>query len=380
MTTLYGNYSVYGYYNYYNIGAYNNSISKNPQLNGIAFACGEACGFLNTYGRPWDTRQKAIYGGAEFLAGEYIAKGQNTMYFEKFNTSPYSSASPYTHQYMTNVLSPSSESESSYESYLDMNFMDMAFTFDIPVYLDMPEMISLPSVASAINSLDSIRIDNVLINGFDKDILEYNFYVSKDTNLVNIEVDKTDSKSVVVGTGEIEITQQELTHEIIVTSESGLKKVYKINIIKVEDARSVEEIISGLSVKTNGNIMYYISPGTQINTLIQNILKQASASTITITDKDSKAVDGNKSLKTGDIIHIVAPSGDSKTYSIAVNGDVSGDGEVNMVDLLMIKKHILNYIKLDDSFLKAADVDADTKITLVDFLKVKKHILKYIQL
>ena len=40
-----------------------------------------------SYGRPWTTPKKAIMGGASFIAGDYIAKGQNTSYLKKFNVN-----------------------------------------------------------------------------------------------------------------------------------------------------------------------------------------------------------------------------------------------------------------------------------------------------
>ena len=117
------------YYNFYNIGA-NASASGNAVSNGLAYAAGSG-----SWRRPWTNPWLAIVGGAEFLAASYIAKGQNTDYFQKFNvvTKPY-----HQHQYMGNIQAPAHEGSSRYSSYKEIGVLDSNFTFIIPVYENMP--------------------------------------------------------------------------------------------------------------------------------------------------------------------------------------------------------------------------------------------------
>lgn len=125
------NKSLKGIYNYYNIGAY----GSNPVLRGIV----AAAGFVDdNNGTPWNTREKAIKYGASFIANGYINQGQDTLYYQKFNTGPNATATRYTHQYMTNILAPASESLSTYDSYSDLKLLDKAYVFKIPVYNSMP--------------------------------------------------------------------------------------------------------------------------------------------------------------------------------------------------------------------------------------------------
>ena len=125
------NKSLKGIYNYYNIEAY----GSNPVVRGLAAAAGYI-GDLD--GTPWNTRKAAIINGADFIANGYINKGQDTMYYQKFNTSPKASAPTYTHQYMTNILAPAGESLSTYESYYDLKLISKGYVFKIPVYKNMP--------------------------------------------------------------------------------------------------------------------------------------------------------------------------------------------------------------------------------------------------
>lgn len=132
--------SLKGIYNYYNIGAY----GSNPVMRGLEAAAG--CVDYND-GTPWDSREKAIKYGAAFIANGYIGKGQDTMYYQKFNTSPNSKYNRYTHQYMTNILAPASESLSTYNSYNKLGLINKGYVFKIPVYNSMPnELTTQPPV------------------------------------------------------------------------------------------------------------------------------------------------------------------------------------------------------------------------------------------
>ncbi|MGN1158356.1 MAG: N-acetylglucosaminidase, partial [Agathobacter sp.] len=119
-----GTYSGYeGYYNYFNFGASgvtNEAVIK----NGLNYAKNQG----------WDTRYKALCGGAEKIAKNYIARGQDTLYFQKFNVVWKDML--YGHQYMGAVLAPSSEAKSIAKAYTDKH---QAFVFRIPVYEEMPE-------------------------------------------------------------------------------------------------------------------------------------------------------------------------------------------------------------------------------------------------
>ena len=88
-----------GYYNYYNQGAYKTATAS-AVVNGLKYAAKTDAATL----RPWNTRMKSVIGGAIYIGSRYINRGQNTIYYEKFDM-----VTPYTHQYMTNVLAPRSE-------------------------------------------------------------------------------------------------------------------------------------------------------------------------------------------------------------------------------------------------------------------------------
>lgn len=122
-TYTYNGTAYTGYYNYYNIGA-TADTTKPPLVNGLDYAKSQ----------KWTSPVLAIEGGAKFLAKNYISKGQNTVYFQKFNTvyKPY-----YSHQYMQNIAAPMSEARTTFYSYTSSE-LQKQFVFYIPVYKNMP--------------------------------------------------------------------------------------------------------------------------------------------------------------------------------------------------------------------------------------------------
>lgn len=123
-----GNYPGYeGYYNYFNISA---SGSTNEQVitNGLNYARNNG----------WDNAYASILGGANVISANYIKKGQDTLYLQKFNVSTTASNPVYTHQYMQNIAAPTSEALSMKKLYESAGALENTFVFKIPVYENMP--------------------------------------------------------------------------------------------------------------------------------------------------------------------------------------------------------------------------------------------------
>lgn len=125
-----GNYNTTyrGYYNFFNINATGSDIMAN--------------GLSHAKKNGWTTPEKAIEGGAEFIAEEYIKYGQTTLYFQKFDVVDDGEYGLYYHQYMQNVSAAKTEGETVRSAYVDMGFVnstnEVPFNFLIPVYENMP--------------------------------------------------------------------------------------------------------------------------------------------------------------------------------------------------------------------------------------------------
>ena len=143
-----------GLYNFYNIGATSSSEPMGAIKNGLQYAKdgkGASTATKEKYLIPWNTKARAITGGAIFIGSSYINLGQNTIYLQKFHVSDISGGELFWHQYMTNVLAPYSESKLIYNGYANSNLLNSSMSFIIPIYNNMPE---LPCKSPAISDSD----------------------------------------------------------------------------------------------------------------------------------------------------------------------------------------------------------------------------------
>lgn len=134
-----------GYYNYYNIGAYATTEPGGAVINGAKYAQWgkdwegqEITDAEAAYLLPWTSVERAIKGGAIWIATGYIDKGQNTLYFQKFDVLD-DGTDRYNHQYAQNIMMAYSEGMRYYRSYDSIGMTDAGFEFIIPVYNNMPD-------------------------------------------------------------------------------------------------------------------------------------------------------------------------------------------------------------------------------------------------
>lgn len=151
-----------GLYNFYNIGATSSPEPMGAIKNGLRYARdgkGASEEVKSKYLIPWNNKEKSITGGGIFIGSSYINVGQNTIYLQKFDVNDDRNGNLFTHQYMTNVLAPYSESRSTYNGYQKSGLLDTSMTFIIPVYNNMP---SIPMQSPDINTNDFMQ-DNTKV-------------------------------------------------------------------------------------------------------------------------------------------------------------------------------------------------------------------------
>lgn len=115
-----------GVYNVFNIGA-SGKTEEEVILNGLKKA----------YEKNWTSLELSIRGGIQIISEDYIAKGQNTMYLQKFDVDN-SDGKIFWHQYMQNILAAQNEGTSLRKTLIEKKALDYPYTFIIPVYKNMP--------------------------------------------------------------------------------------------------------------------------------------------------------------------------------------------------------------------------------------------------
>ena len=377
-----------GLYNFYNIGA---TAGSNPVYRGLVYAGTIPLnddGTVNEakrYNRIWDTEQKAIIGGAQFIQKSYMDYGQNTSYFKKWNVvANYQKTlgkdyyNNYTHQYMQNIQAPTSEAQKTYKSYYELDAMNLGFSFYIPVYKNMPEHTELPNKGNPNNRLKNIKIDNVIIDGFESSKFEYTLYVDGTKEVINISSDTINANATVSGTGEKTLVEGENIIELTVTAQNKDIQVYKLIINKAEKQEeeivypTVEEILTNANVTHNETYISNLTFTTKTADFNSKILETSSTAIVEVKKGDTVKTTGY--LNTGDTISITSGE-ETKTYTVILYGDVNGDGKINALDLLKIQKHILKTSPLTGAASIASDVNKDGIINPLDLLRVQKTIL-----
>ena len=362
-----------GYYNFFNIGATSGTYAV---YNGLAYAKEQG----------WNTPEKAILGGASWIVNGYISRGQYTRYFQKWNVSPTTTTGIW-HQYMTDIHALVGPSATASASYKSMGIIDEPLVFTIPIYSGMPSNTSLPATGNPNNWLKDLNVDSKTVSNFKGSTTTYDLgTVDNSKQSINISSTTVNSNASVDVNGNINLSTGKNTIKLTVTAQNGAKRTYTITITRkgsesgnndsnggsTQTQPSVNKILSNLSLKSTGNIVYGFQVGITANTLIQNILKQNSNAKISITGSDNKSKTGT--LATNDKLTITS-NNETKTYQIVIYGDINGDGKIDAKDLLIIRKYLLKEKSLSGAYLESAKLTKTSSITAKDLLLFRKHLL-----
>jgi beta-N-acetylglucosaminidase/uncharacterized protein YgiM (DUF1202 family) len=227
-----------GYYNFYNIGAYHSTTSGGAIVNGLKYAKNGSANndaYNDASLIPWNNPYRAIVGGAYIIAQQYIMRGQDTIYLQKFNVTDIST---FSHQYMANVEAPYSEGTKMAKAY---SSLDTTVVFKIPVYENMPETAaSKPtSKGSPNNVLASLNVydmdgNRLTLSPAFNTLNETDYYITttESNNILQIVAVPVSGKATVGGNGTVVVTSNSDVFEIRVKAENGNVRIYRIHASK----------------------------------------------------------------------------------------------------------------------------------------------------
>lgn len=339
-----------GYYNFFNYGSYD---TGDAITNGLRAAKDNG----------WDTPYKSIIGGAKKYGANYNSKGQNTLYFTKWDvvgtkilkpgetqTVVASSGSDnqlFRHQYMTNVQDPRSQSSKLYNTYSNNNIIGQGLNFLIPVYNDMPVANKMPT------NLTSADGDLYYTTGTD-------IMLRAEPNTGGARVDCVSERDIVVV-----VIDRKVSHD-------GTRYWDKVKLANGKTGYMASQYLEpcGIYKEKKAEI-------TDSNVkAIPNLSVKDLVNELKITDYEITK-DGNKKADTDPVGtgYILKDKSNNKEYVMIVMGDVNGDAEINSGDLLTTKKHLLQTAVAQGEKKTAMDVNKDNEINSGDLLLLKKHLL-----
>lgn len=354
-----GSYNSYeGYYNYFNIGAYTTSTAS-ASVNGL----------MTAKRNGWDSIYKSILGGSKVVADNYVKKGQNTIYFEKFNVVYQNSL--YSHQYMTNLMAAISEGSSMGQAYENK---EQGFVFRIPVYENMPETaVIFEDKGNPNNWLKSLKIEGCsLTPSFKPGKTEYSLVVGENVSEIKITAKAVAGTSEVNGTGKYSLKYGDNKIKVTCVSQSGEERVYTITVARQQgggtSSGSDGQITSSYPL---GTYMTGIQPGSSA----QSVLEAVSAKEGTLKILNADGTENTGTVATGNRLSLEVDGKTVSQYEIVIYGDINGDGKISNADQVLMQKQILGIEVLGGSALEAANVSRDGGVTNKDLVILQKHIL-----
>lgn len=363
-----------GLYNFYNYGATDGSGAVE---RGLAMA--REC--------SWTSPRYALIDGAKkVLANNYISVGQTTKYFYKFDVvgneiltesagkKTYALKYFYGHQYMTNLRDPASQAGALYDIYADSQILDENLTFTIPVYNNMPDSVAVPTTVSAssdklyyINSLKKYGIAfRTTAGGTSMG------HLYKDTVVELIQNQGTWSKVRLNRATTYDSANKKWNTESV---EGYVATEYLLSVnadipdyrdrVDMGNGNNPGPIIGDANFKVDGNYII-MTPSTTAKTI-----KSKNPSAV-IKRKDGTDISNTEeNLATGMSVTI----GD-KTYVVSKLGDVNEDGQIDIIDLALIKRHLIGTATLQNQDYRAAKLQNNAKeIDIIDMALLKRYLI-----
>ena len=357
-----GNYSdeFKNVFNYFNIKA-----AGTPRevliRNGLTYAKNQG----------WTTRYLSLLGGSKFIAEKYILRGQDTLYFQKFNV--VYKPSLYGHQYMGNVTAAITEGKQVSKGYTDKS---QAFVFRIPVYENMPEKpVSFTASGNRNNYLSKIDVSGLsLTPTFKGATTKYSIIVDSGVASITVAATPVVSKSTVSGTGTYKLKEGTNTIKVKCKSESGDTRTYTLSVVRqtVDEENPETEYTLVSEEYVIGKYITGIEPSTTAKTLLKGITCEGAKLKVLKSSGEEKT----GKLATGDKIAVYANDTLVATKTIVIYGDVNGDAAVDVLDIIRANRHVLDISPLKGAYLEAGDANRKGDgVDVLDIIVTNRHTL-----
>lgn len=198
---------------------------------------------------------------------------------------------------------------------------------------------------------------------------EYSIAI-EDESIAKIEDGKIKGKDF----GETNVTFKTKDGEKSVTAKIKVIDISESDTLTFDDTVRVDE---------KNNQISKIEPNTKTSNLFTRMDYNKEKFDVIIKNINGTVISDDTLVGTGTTINLVAK--DSKevieTYTVIIYGDANGDGKISAMDYTLIKNHIMDVKKIDNTYQsQGADVNGDKKISAMDYTLIKNHIMdvKYI--
>lgn len=133
-----------------------------------------------------------------------------------------------------------------------------------------------------------------------------------------------------------------------------------------------DDVVNALFLSNADSYLTGFSLGGDVSSIISRIASLGSGCSVSVQKADGTQIT-NGTLATGMTMTITV-DGVSKSYTVVIRGDVSGDGKLSAIDYVKVRNYLDGSSSLKDAFLKGADTSGDSKVTAIDYVKLRNHL------
>lgn len=366
-TTLSNGVTVNGnvYYNLFNIGAYGNA--SEIISNGANYAASQG----------WASRRDSIIGGAQTVKDNYIGKGQNTCYYQKYNVVNVQSGL-YKHQYAQNILAAENEGRKFRAYYNVDGNITGNHTFIIPVYNNMPSTACSRPITTQANTI-TYETGTITANGG----VRVRAGEGTDSEQIGTIAQGATVKVVSRGTN----TANGHHWDLVISDTTGIYGYVARTYIQAtgSGSNSGAHIVANNTSSSNSSSTSDQTTTKPTTSDSEGVKMKISGASLLISSSytldDLKAVypyvvilDENGGvtarLATGYMVSI-----NGGNYKLVKKGDVNGDGEIDVSDVVSMLNHIKQTsIITDEAKLEAATVSGENEVSVTDVVKELNYI------
>ena len=205
---------------------------------------------------------------------------------------------------------------------------------------------------------------DTLTIGITSGVQEGTTWTTSNKNVITfVQADKNKAVIKAVGAGRANVTitsadkTATATCSVVVVKKDGLEPDENNNIPKKYKIK-------------NKKYLCGIKTGNKLKNIKTDFNKE-----IKVNDRNKHEISEETVIGTGMEIQV-----SNENYAIVVQGDLSGDGEVDIHDLGMLKRYLIGKLNLDETSLLSADIDESGEIDSIDMIYIILNIIGEISL
>lgn len=126
-----------------------------------------------------------------------------------------------------------------------------------------------------------------------------------------------------------------------------------------QPTNTLETLIKDAGYKIDGEYVFDFEIGEKVDEVKEKL-----------KDSNIEIQSDGKRIGTGSRIKL-----NGQSYTVVVYGDLTGDGEVSIADLVKMRQYLLGKTNLSEAYKEAANVDNKSGVSIADLVKVRQYLL-----